>query len=295
MHLNRSLMLLLALPLASITACGDDGGNAEGTTSSSTTNDPGTTTNDLPNTTTDDPGTTTNHDSGSSTDESGSSSETTSTPEEMAMIRVMHLGVNAPGVDVFANGEGPAFSNLEFRNSTEYREVPAGDYTFEVSVTMTPASDAVLAPELTLDPNTSYTAVAIGDLDETEGAPGLEAIALIDDVEGIDPANVRITVVHAAPAAGQVDIWEISGDPVLLLPDVDYGVSATLDDIAAGPLEIGIDTDNDEVPDLTFSVDTTPLAGSQLNVYASSDETGLAGFALVAQLPDGSALSIPPN
>lgn len=283
-------------------ACGDDGGDTGAASNdSSETTDPSTdpTTTD-PSTTepsTTDPSTTgPSTTDPSTTDDPDSSStdpDTTGTPEETAFVRVMHLGVRAPGVDVFANGEGPVFEALEFRNSTEYAEVPAGDYTFQVSVTGTPASEAVLAPELTLDANTFYTAVAIGDLEMTGGAPGLSAIALVDDPEGIDAANVRITVVHAAPAVGQVDIWEISDEPVALLENVDYGTFATLPDIPAGPLEIGIDVDDDATPDVTFSVDTTAVAGGQLDVYANNDEDG--NVALIAQLQDGTVLPFEAN
>ncbi len=212
----------------------------------------------------------------------------------MAEIRVLHLGVGAPGVDVFANGEGPVVENLEFRNGTEYLMVPAGDYTFEVAVSGTGADMAVLEPALTLEANTKYTAVAIGDLNETNGAPALQALPLVDDDADIDPAEVRITVVHAAPAVGEVDVWEISGDkPVELLADVPFGASATLPDIPAGALEIGLDLDNDAVPDVTFSVPDAGLGGLQVNAYANNDADG--GVALVAQLPDGTVLAIPAN
>jgi hypothetical protein len=296
-----SLLFALA-PLA----CGDDGDSDTGvasnestgsatddpTTNDPTTNDPTTndpTTNDP---TTDDP-TTTDGPTTDDPDTSATDPDTTGEPAETSQVRVMHLGVRAPAVDVFANGEGPVFEGLEFRNSTDYAEVPAGDYTFEVSVSGSPASEAVLAPELTLDPNVSYTAIAIGDLEETNGAPGLAAIAIVDNAEGIDAANVRITVIHAAPAVGQVDVWEISDKPVPLLENVDYSTFATLADIPAGPLEIGIDVDDDAMPDVTFSVDTTPLAGAQINVYANNDAEG--NVALIAQLQDGTVLPIAAN
>lgn len=287
-NISRSVPFSLICALAPL-ACGDDGGDDTGVASvdtGSATDDPttGEPTTGEPTT---EPSTTVDPD-GSSTDP-----DTTGEPGETASVRVMHLGVRAPAVDVFANGEGPVFEALEFRNSSAYAEVPAGDYTFEVSVSGTPASEAVLAPELTLDPSTSYTAVAIGDLEQTGGAPGLAAIALVDDAEGIDPANVRITVIHAAPAVGQVDVWEISAEPVALLENVDYSTFATLADIPAGPLEIGIDVDDDATPDVTFSVDATGLAGAQVNVYANNDADG--NVALIAQLQDGTVLAIPAN
>ena len=225
----RNPHLFLAMLLPCLPACGDDGGGTgDGSTSTtdpstSTATDPTNASADTSVTTTDvtDPteasssGTTDPTDATSTT-----ASDSTGDTGASSQVRVLHLGVRAPAVDVFANGDGPVFEALEFRNSTQYAEVPPGDYTFEVSVSGTPASEAVLAPELTLDAGVAYTAVAIGDLEMTDGAPGLQAIALVDDAEGIDAANVRVTVVHAAPAVGQVDIWEISADPVPLLEDV---------------------------------------------------------------------------
>ncbi|MBX7084404.1 MAG: DUF4397 domain-containing protein [Nannocystaceae bacterium] len=298
----RNPHLFLAMLLPCLPACGDDGGGTgDGSTSTtdpstSTATDPTNASADTSVTTTDvtDPteasssGTTDPTDATSTT-----ASDSTGDTGASSQVRVLHLGVRAPAVDVFANGDGPVFEALEFRNSTQYAEVPPGDYTFEVSVSGTPASEAVLAPELTLDAGVAYTAVAIGDLEMTDGAPGLQAIALVDDAEGIDAANVRVTVVHAAPAVGQVDIWEISADPVPLLEDVDFGASATLPDIPAGPLEIGVDVDNDATPDVTFSVDASPLAGAQVNIFANNDEAG--DVALVAQLQDGTVLAIPAN
>ncbi len=280
MNLRSSSLLVLALPLL-VTACGDDGTDPD--QNGSTSGTPSTATDD-PGTTTDDPGTTTDVDPDSSSGEP---------PMGEASVRVLHLGVNAPGVDIFANGTGPIIENLEFRNGTAYAPVPPGEYTFEISVTGTSAEEAVLAPMLDLADATSYTAVAIGDLNETDGAPGLSVLPLVDDTADIDAANIRVTLVHAAPAVGEVDIWELTGEPVPLAENVPFGAAATLDDIPAGVLEVGIDVDDDAMPDLTFTVDATPLAGSQVNVYANNDAEG--GVALIAQLPDGTVLPIPPN
>lgn len=286
MQLIRRNLVALALPLAFSTACPGDDSSGDGTTTDATgttTDDPGTT--DDAGTTTDDPGTT---DGDTTSDPSSSSGE----PVEESRVRVMHLGVGAPGVDVYANGAGPVFENLVFRASTQYETVPSDTYTFDVTVTGDPIEDAVLSPELTLDPDTAYTAVAIGDLAMTDGAPGLSAIALVDDAEGIPAGSVRLNVVHAAPAVGQVDVWLLTDPPMPLLTDVDYGTAAPLEAPAA-VLEIGIDANDDMVPDLTYTVDASVLDGGQANVYANNDETGTVS--LVVQLGDGSVLAIPPN
>lgn len=293
-HVSLSLIALLA----PVTACGGDDADDTGADTSATSSptDPTAEGSGTDEPTATEPTATDPTTDATATDTDPSDTDVdpdTTAGVENAQVRVLHLGVGAPAVDVFANGEGPVFSALEFRNSTDYAEVPAGDYTFQVSVSGTTAEEAVIAPELTLDANTAYTAVAIGDLAMTGGAPGLQAIALVDDSADIDPANVRITVVHAAPAVGQVDIWEITADPVALLENVDFGASATLGDIAAGPLEIGVDVDDDATPDVTFSVDASGLGGAQVNVFANNDTEG--AVALVAQLQDGTILTIPAN
>jgi hypothetical protein len=306
-HLIHACALSFALAL---TACGDDSSSSDDTGAATTgtdtadtvdTNDP-TTGNDTNDPTTgndtNDPTTGNDTDDTTATTDATTGDETSgdSTGEAaMAEIRVLHLGVNAPGVDVFANGDGPVVENLEFRAGTEYLMVPAGDYTFQVSVTGTTADEAVLAPELTLEADTKYTAVAIGDLMSEDMATGLQALPLVDDDADIDAANVRITVVHAAPAVGEVDIWEISDPnaPTELLADVPFGAAATLPDIPAGALEIGLDTNDDGTPDVTFSVPDAGLGGLQVNAYANNDADG--GVALIAQLPDGTVLPIPAN
>jgi hypothetical protein len=294
-----AVLLLLASPACGGDDSDDDGASTatddtSGTASDPTGNDP---TGDDDPTGNDPTGNDSSDGEGSSTgDDAGSTTDPdTSGGEAVAQVRVMHLGVNAPGVDVFANGEGPVFSALEFRSSTAYAEVPPGDYTFQVSVSGSGPDEAVLAPELTLEAGMFYTAVAIGDLEMTDGAPELQAIALVDDPTGIGAGDVRITVVHAAPAVGQVDLWEVSDpeNPVPLLEDVDFGVSATLPDLPAGPIQVGVDIDDDAQPDVVFSVDTTPLAGGQINAYANNDGDG--NVALVAQLADGTVLPIQPD
>jgi hypothetical protein len=213
---------------------------------------------------------------------------------DAAEIRVLHLGVNAPGVDVFANGEGPVVEDLRFREGTDYLAVSPGDYTFEISVAGSTAEDAVLAPALRLESGTKYTAVAIGDL-SGRGGIALQALPLQDDDAGIEANEVRITVVHAAPAVGEVDVWEVSdpANPLELLSDVPFSAAATLPDIPAGALELGLDVNNDRVPDVTFSVPDVGLGGLAVNAFANNDANG--GVALIAQLPDHTLLPIPAN
>ncbi len=295
MHMTTKTLLAFALPLTLIGACGDDGGTDTANAETSATDDATTAGPTTDGPTTDGPTTTVDPDTTTADPDTTTADPDTSTGDPVgdATVRVMHLGVNAPGVDVFANGEGPVFTNLEFGNSSDYATVPAGEYTFDVSVTGMPVDEAVLTFMSPLAADTAYTAVALGDLLMRDGDTGLQVIAIEDDREGIDAANVRIQVIHAAPAVREVDIWEISGKaPVELLSDVEFGEVDTLD-TAAVPLQIGIDTDNDAIPELVFDVDATLFAGQQINVYASND--GAGDVSLVAQLENGLTLPIAPN
>lgn len=302
---HRIIPIGLALSLLTLGACGDDDDDGlldDDDTGADTGT--GTTGDDTADTTTDDTtddtadGTTTGDDT-TTTADTGTGTETGDTGTgttggEEASIRVMHLGVNVPAVDIFANMTGPVFENLEFGNSTEYAMVPAGDLDVEVFATGT--TDPVLLEDtFMLDAGTQYTAVAIGDAESMEAATEPSLIALVDDSEGIDAGNVRLQVVHAAPEFGQVDIYETSGDaPVVLLTDVDFGASATLDmDLVAGPYTIGLDVDDDMMADVEFDVDTTDVANQAVNVYASNDTDGNA--ILVLQLDDGTTQTIMPT
>ena len=210
--------------------------------------------------------------------------------EAETMIRVMHLGVGVPGVDVFANESEPAaVMDLGFREGTEYLTLPAAEYSFQVALTGgTPADAAITAGPLMLDADLHYTAVAVGDLEEES----LEILPLVDDTAEIGDENIRLQVVHAAPAVGQVDIWNVAGeDSAELLADVDYKGAGTLD-VPPAEYVLGVDVDDNAEPDLTFTVDLSGVpAGAFLNVFANNDTEG--GVVLVALLEDGSVLEIP--
>ena len=119
----------------------------------------------------------------------------------------------------------------------------------------------------------------------------------VDDRAGIDPANVRLQVTHAASTVGEVDIYEVSdpANPAALLSDVPYKASDTLNVPVADYL-IGIDADNDpSTIEFTYDVGLAALGlpgGTFLNVYANESTDGVD---LVVQQDDGSVLVIPPT
>ena len=207
------------------------------------------------------------------------------TDDSTARVRVLHLSPDAPAVDVFVNaGADATVSALAFEAGTDYLEVPAGTYDFQVAASGATAADAVLNIDgLALDADVSYTAVAYGALAD------ISAMALVDDSEGIEAGNIRLQVSHAASGVGTVDIWELTGGS-MLVEAFEYGATGTLD-VPGGALELGLDLDADASPDVTFSV---PDLGADVavNVFAVTDATGAF---LLAQLPDGSTARVDAN
>lgn len=206
--------------------------------------------------------------------------------DETARVRVLHLAPDAPDVDVFVNdGEDPVVQELGFPDGTDYLEVPAGTYDFDVAASGGTADDAVLSiDDLALDSGASYTAVAFDELDS------IQALALVDDYEGLEEGDIRVRAVHVATGVGEVDIWNITdpGAPAPLYEDVDFGAAGDSIDVPAGAYSVGIDVDDDAVPDLAFDLPEIP-AGTLVNLFAVADD---ADVFLLAQLPDGSTVRI---
>ncbi|HEY3499664.1 MAG TPA: DUF4397 domain-containing protein [Polyangiaceae bacterium] len=210
-------------------------------------------------------------------------------PAAPARIRVLHLSPDAPGVDVFVNGgEEAAVSDLEFPDGTPYLEVPAGTYTFDVAPAGTSAEDAVLSIEdVELAEGGSYTAVAYDELDS------ISALALGDDYARLENGDIRVRAVHAATGVGEVDIWNVTdpGNPAPLYENLDFGAAGESLDVPAGAYVLGVDTDDDAVPDLTFELPEL-AAGTVANLFAVADGSDVF---LLAQLPDGTTVRVDPR
>jgi hypothetical protein len=207
---------------------------------------------------------------------------------DTAQLRVLHLGVDAPAVDVYLDGsDTPAVEALAFEAGTGYLDVPTGEHTVDlVAAGGDPSTPAASFTTPALEAGVAYSGVAHDYL------ANLGLLALVDDAADIVEGEIRIQVTHAAPDVGEVDIWEITGEPIALLENVPYGASGTLN-VPNGALELGIDVDDDAVPDVTFSV---PALGADqmVNVYAVNEDGGAPVF-LLAHLPDGATARVDAN
>lgn len=91
-------------------------------------------------------------------------------------VRFVHLSPNAPAVDIKLSNGTSMFTNVNYKDITNYVCVPTGTYTFKASPTGT--DNAVLTvSNVKLNPYSHYTIYAIGLVGES---PALEAVIVSD-------------------------------------------------------------------------------------------------------------------
>ncbi|MCM0611234.1 DUF4397 domain-containing protein [Marinobacter sediminum] len=153
-------------------------------------------------------------------------------PAPTASVRVMHASADAPAVDVAIDGE-VVLSGVEFQQGSGYLPVTAG--TREVSLQVDGTD--VYSEMFTVEANRSYSILALNELASID----LEAL---DDTERRANSTNDVTVVHASPDAGNVDVNVTAAGAALpmmpTLPDVPFGANATLEQIAAGDYQVRI-------------------------------------------------------
>lgn len=120
-------------------------------------------------------------------------------PTGDAALRVVHASPDAPNVDVLVDG-GAVLTNVPFGAASDYLEVNPDRYQVQV-VPAGATTPVVIDASLTLNPGGSYTVLATGELAE------IAPLVLGDDRSEPAAGQVKIRVVHAAPAAAGVDVY----------------------------------------------------------------------------------------
>ncbi|MBN2028535.1 MAG: DUF4397 domain-containing protein, partial [Actinobacteria bacterium] len=92
----------------------------------------------------------------------------------MARVNFIHLSPDAPNVDVRVQGGPLLFSNIAFKQASNYLEVPAGIYTLDVTAVGNPGTVYLTVPNVNLTSGTVFTAFAEGLA--AGGPPPLQAV-----------------------------------------------------------------------------------------------------------------------
>lgn len=211
----------------------------------------------------------------------------------MAMLRVVHASPDAPGVDIYVNGDTqPVVVNLAYGDASGYLDVPAGDYTVQIRAHGADASSApAFETALSLMDGDKVTALAAGFLSSTDAADRFRVLALAEDFQNPGAGNVAVRIVHASPDAPAVAL-DVANDGAPEVLDfarfADTGAAGVA--LPAGTaINIGVWAGE---PLARASVFTTPELPSGANLFViatgrlAGDPMG-DGFSLLAVGPDG--------
>jgi len=182
-----------------------------------------------------------------------------SSSDDDAYVRVLHASPDAPAVDVLIDGKA-VLTNVSYQQGSDYLKV--GDGTRTVALRLHGTDTIALEADFDLADDNYYSIIAQNNVASLE-------LETLNDTERRNNGSNDVTVVHASPAAGDVDIYVTAADAELpaspTLDNVSFDQNATLEEIAAGNYQVRItgSTATDVVYNsgtLTISSDVTAVA-----------------------------------
>lgn len=169
--------------------------------------------------------------------------------EEMAMVRVAHLGTDLPtpedtAVDITVDGT-VAIEDLEFEMSTGFVPLPAGTYTFGVNIA--DEDTEVFSADAPLAAGSITTVVAIASVnieEEPEDVTPLNALLFDGDLTGLEAGSGRVLVGHGFDAVAFQTVDVIIPDTCdadgPLVADLEFGTVVPVGDLPAGDYTIAL-------------------------------------------------------
>jgi subtilisin family serine protease len=125
-------------------------------------------------------------------------------PGSGAFLRIAHLVLDAPSVDVYIDGVR-ALSNVSYRLISDYLPLAPGTHRIQLTPAGQPPTAAVLDSEVVVAGGAQYTLMARGSL-AADSLP-LDA-TLIEDLHQMPPGSgAALRFVHSVANAGPVDIY----------------------------------------------------------------------------------------
>jgi hypothetical protein len=196
-----------------------------------------------------------------------SNDDPTSPAQTNAQVRVLHGSPNAPNVDVLVDNNS-ALTNVPYRTASGYLDVPTGTRRLRVRATGT--TTTVIDANVPLMANAAYTVIATGLL------AGIQPLVLSDTNTAPATGQVKVRVVHGAPAAGLVDVYVTAPGASIatatpVLSDVPFRGFSNYLSIPAGQYQIRVTPANTT----TVAIDATlTFTAGQIRTIVATDAPG---------------------
>lgn len=210
-----------------------------------------------------------------------------------ASLQVVHTAIDAPAVNVLANGSA-AVEGLAFGEASEVLSLAPTTYSVAVEAILPGEGNTatVIGPlDVTLAEATRYTVFAVGKVAEET----LEPIVVEGTVDDVAAGKIRLQVVHAASTAPEVDIHVTAPGAALGAPLATLMYKDSTDYVEVDPAEYQVRITLPGTETVVFDSGTLDLttAGTDLIVAAvDSQYSGESPVSLLAVGQDGSEMAI---
>lgn len=209
-----------------------------------------------------------------------------------ASVQVVHTSIDAPDVNVLANGEA-VIEGLPFGEASDVLSLPPATYSVAVDAIL-PADETatVIGPlDLTLEEAVRYTVFAVGKVAEET----LEPIVVTGTVDDVAEGKIRLQVVHAASTAPEVDIHVTAPDAELGTPLATLMYKDSTEYVEVDPGEYQVRVALPGTDTVVFDSGTLDLSTAGTDLVVAAVDTRYSGESpiyLLAVGQDGSELNI---
>ena len=135
------------------------------------------------------------------------------TPNLISYIRLFHASPNAPGVDVYLDGNLVA-KDLKYQQFTSYLPITAGEYDIEVYPSGNTSTPVLEAKNFGITPNSIQTVAVIGQLNNLEFFP------IPEPHLAVNPSMVFLRFSGLSPDSPPMDVALPNGQ--LLFRNLNY-------------------------------------------------------------------------
>lgn len=180
-------------------------------------------------------------------------------------VRIVHASPNAPSVDVMVD-DAYALTGVAYRGASMFVPVEAGTRRFRVRATGT--STTVIDAQVPITQDESYTILATGLL------AGIQPLVAENDLTAPAAGQVKVRVIHAAPAAAGVDVYVTAPGAALtgpVLTNVPFRAVSNYLSVPAGTYQIRVTPTGTT----TVAIDATvTFTAGQIRTIVATDAPG---------------------